>query len=132
MNEAVRGILSVNLFAGWIGMLVGAISGSVIGLYFHRDDWLGGYTSFPRRMVRLAHISFFGLGFINILFALTLSVTFINETVLHISSIGLIIGAITMPTCCYLCAWKKKLWMLFPIPVTSLLVGIFSLLWRWQ
>ena len=33
---------------------------------------MGGYASLRRRMTRLGHISFFGLGIINVLFALSL------------------------------------------------------------
>lgn len=60
-----------NLYAGWIGMLAGCLAGAVTGLFFHDPDWLGGYASWPRRMVRLGHIAFFGIGFINVIFALS-------------------------------------------------------------
>jgi hypothetical protein len=123
---------SPNLFIGWIGILAGVVSGSLIGLFFHRDNWLGGYSSFPRRMLRLGHISFFGLGFLNIFFAATLSLIVSDPFLTRIASWGFIVGAITMPVCCYVCAWKKQLWILFPIPVTSLLVGVCALLWGWQ
>ena len=33
-----------------------------------REDWLGGYGSFKRRLYRLAHISFFGLAIVNLMF----------------------------------------------------------------
>lgn len=117
------------LTMGWLGMLAGAMSGAMIGLFFHRDEWHGGYATFTRRMIRLAHISFFGLGFLNILYGLTLSVVTINLSAAMIASVGLTIGAITMPACCFLCAWRKKLWLLFPVPVTSLLIGIVELIW---
>jgi hypothetical protein len=115
------------LTTGWIGMLFGIISGALIGLFFHRDEWLGGYTSFTRRMVRLGHISFFGLGFLNILFALTLSIRVYDEAYALTAVAGLTIGAITMPVCCFLCAWRKKLWLLFPVPVTALLIGTLAI-----
>ena len=132
MSDAIHSVFCLNLLIGWIGMLAGVVSGSIIGLYFHRDEWLGGYASFPRRMVRLGHISFFGLGFLNILFALTLSAIPLDASLAWFASWGLIAGAATMPVCCYLCAWKKNLWLLFPVPVTSLLLGICALLWGWQ
>jgi hypothetical protein len=55
-----------NLLVGWVGMLGGVISGTLIGLFFKREDWMGGYGWFRRRLTRLGHISFFGLGFLNI------------------------------------------------------------------
>jgi len=132
MADIIHTILHANLLMGWIGMLAGVVSGSIIGLFFHRDEWLGGYASFPRRMVRLGHISFFGLGFLNILFALTLSLVTLDASLARIASWGLIVGAVTMPLCCSLCAWRKRLWILFPIPVASLLAGVCALLWGWQ
>ena len=58
----------INLLSAWIGVLAGFVSGALIGLKFHREDWLGGYTSHRRRMLRLGHISFFGLAVINVMF----------------------------------------------------------------
>jgi hypothetical protein len=43
----------------------------ILGLYFHDENWLGGYASFRRRMYRLAHIPFFGPGAVNLLFYFT-------------------------------------------------------------
>ena len=62
----------INLFAAWVGILLGFIAGAVPGLFFDRESWLGGYGSWRRRLIRLAHISFFGLGFINLGYALSL------------------------------------------------------------
>ena len=59
-----------NLVVGWAGMLGGVLTGAAIGLFFEREEWMGGYASFPRRLARLGHIAFFGLGFLNILFGL--------------------------------------------------------------
>src|SRR5437899_7934368 len=63
--------LHLNLLCAWFGVLLGFLSGLVFGLFFHRENWLGGYTSFQRRMYRLAHISFFGLAIVNFMFYLT-------------------------------------------------------------
>jgi hypothetical protein len=128
MNDALHAILMTNLHAGWFGMLGGVLSGSAIGLYFHREEWLGGYGSFPRRMLRLGHISFFGLGFLNLLFALTLASAAPAEGAARVASWGFLAGAVLMPACCYLCAWRKPLWILFPLPVTCLGVGTAAVL----
>ena len=120
-------LCNLHLLAAWSGFLCGVISGAVVGLFFHAEDWLGGYSSYPRRLIRLGHISFFGLGFLNALFALTVSVIEIPELVGRLASIGLLTGAITMPLCCFASAWRKVLRCLFPIPVTSLL-GAVSLI----
>jgi hypothetical protein len=119
-------LVSVHLFATWLGLLAGVLSGAAMGLFFHREDWLGGYGSYPRRLIRLGHISFFGLGLLNALFALTIAFIPWSEFTgfaTGVASIGLLTGAITMPLCCFLSAWRKQFRFLFPIPVGSLFVG---------
>ena len=118
----------VNLFAGWAGLLAGVLSGAILGLFFHRDDWMGGYDSYRRRLARLGHISFFGLGFVNILFGLTVATLGLTGPYLGLASRCLLVGAVTMPTVCFLSAWRKPWRHLFPIPVASVFVGISLLL----
>jgi hypothetical protein len=116
-----------NLMVGWIGMLGGVITGAAIGLFFEREDWMGGYASFRRRLSRLGHIAFFGLGFVNILFGLTTSGVAPSGW-LQVASWSLVIGAATMPVCCFLTAWRSGFARLFPIPVVSVSAGIVTLL----
>lgn len=63
--------MKLMLVVGWTGMLAGGLSGAALGLFFHREEWMGGYGRFRRRLARLGHISFFGLGFLNLRFAFT-------------------------------------------------------------
>jgi hypothetical protein len=116
-------LVRLHLFATWAGLLAGVSSGAVMGLLFHREDWLGGYGSFPRRLIRLGHISFFGLALVNALFALTVALTPLPELAAHCASIGFLVGAITMPLCCFLSAWRERCRCLFPLPVGSLFAG---------
>ena len=118
---------SANLFAGWMGFLTGAVTGALMGLFFHRENWLGGYGSFPRRMIRLGHIACFGLGLINILAALT-AVTLEPFPLGNVASSLLVLGMITMPLNCFLTAWKKPFRHLFFVPAGSTLGGIACLL----
>lgn len=121
-------MIEINLYAAWIGMLLGGIMGAVQGLFFHKEEWLGGYGTWKRRMMRLGHISFFGIAFINISFAVTVNVLGIEQEV-SIPSTLFIIGAIGMPLICYLSAFKKVIRHLFFIPALSIIGGIVSLLW---
>jgi hypothetical protein len=41
------------------------------------------------------------------------------------------VGAIAMPTCCFLSAWRKPYRHLFPIPVAAVAVGILAILAGW-
>lgn len=122
---------NLHILIGWVAMFLGVISGAVIGLFFHKEEWAGGYGAFRRRMLRLGHISFFGLGFINLLFGLTLQTITLPVLHISISSSGFLIGVITMPLCCFLAAWKKPFRHLFPLPVLSVLAGIIPILLGW-
>ncbi|OHE81140.1 MAG: hypothetical protein A3G75_12420 [Verrucomicrobia bacterium RIFCSPLOWO2_12_FULL_64_8] len=121
----------INLAGGWTGFLGGAASGALIGLFFHRDDWLGGYGSFPRRMVRLGHIACWGLGLINILFALSCQ-AIARSTWTDTASVLLLVGLVTMPTNCFLTAWRNAFRHLFFLPAGSTLGGILCLLVHWM
>ena len=124
-------IASCNILAGWIAMLSGALSGAILGLFFHHDDWAGGYGSFRRRMMRLGHISFFGIGFLNLLFGLTLTAVSLPTMYSGVASAGFLVAVVAMPACCFLAAWKKPLRHLFPIPVIAVLVGVVPVLLGW-
>ena len=112
-------------------MLGGVISGAAIGLFFHNEGWMGGYGSFRRRMTRLAHISFFGLGFVNLMFAFSIRAVEIPLFEARLASWCFIVGLVSMPICCFLTAWRKPLRHLFPIPVLSVGIGIIALLAGW-
>jgi len=62
----------INLILAWLWILLSFVSGMALGLFFHDEKGLSGYASFKRRMYRLGHISFFGLGAVNVLFYFTL------------------------------------------------------------
>lgn len=117
-----------NLYAGWLLMLGGVISGAAIGLGFHKEEWLGGYGSFRRRLLRLGHIAFFGLGLLNILFALSAPRLNLGSLASMVASAGFLAGAVTMPLCCFLSAWAPRARHLFPLPVLSVLVGVGAVL----
>jgi hypothetical protein len=121
--------MMINIQAAWIGFLLGCVSGAVPGLFFYNSEWLGGYVSWKRRMIRLAHVAFFGLGFINLFFSLTAKALGLDSGLQNIS-ILLIAGAITMPTVCYLSAWKPAFRHLFFIPAVSVTAGIVLFVWR--
>ena len=114
---------SLNLLIGWLWILLGFVAGMLLGLFFHQENWLGGYGSFKRRMYRLAHISFFGLGTVNLLFGLTARSWLVPGQLATAASISFVVGALTMPLCCALLASFPKAQSLFAVPVTSLIAG---------
>ena len=120
--------MAINLYAAWIGFLLGAIAGAITGLFFDRESWLGGYADWRRRMVRLGHISFFGIGLLNLGFFLTV------ESLGMRAGIGLpghllIVGAVTMPLVCYLSAHRKGFRHLFFVPAGTVTLALALFLW---
>ncbi len=61
----------LNAITAWIAVMAGVVTGIGAGLFFHREAWLGGYGSWPRRMIRLGHISFFGIAALNLGYSLS-------------------------------------------------------------
>lgn len=116
-------LVEANEVFGWVWILTGFVSGTLLGTRFHHDDWLGGYGSFPRRMFRLGHISFLGLGILNILYALSARRLALPPPLMTAASWAMMVGAVTMPLCCGLLAWRRSWHALFAVPVTSLLLG---------
>ena len=118
-------VARLNLAFAWLWILLGFLSGAVMGMRFQNENWLGGYSSFPRRLYRLGHISFFGLGLINFLYAATLRLFPIQSPLATCAGYAFIIGGILMPICCVLIAHfpKLKAPFLFTPPVASLLIG---------
>jgi hypothetical protein len=112
-----------NLILAWLWILLGFISGMALGMFFHGENWLGGYGSFKRRMYRLGHISFFGLGAVNLLFCLTVQNFSLSGSLIHFASLAFIVGAITMPVCCVVMAHFPKAHLVFSVPVVSLITG---------
>jgi hypothetical protein len=112
-----------NLILAWLWILLGFISGMMLGMFFHDEHWLGGYASFQRRMYRLGHISFFGLGALNLLFCLTVQNFALAGPLVHFASLAFIIGAVAMPVCCVVMAHFPKTHLIFSVPVASLITG---------
>jgi len=112
----------LNWDAGWLLVLAGFATGAVIGLGFHREDFLGGYGSFRRRMLRLGHIACAALGFMNVVFALS-PWPEPGSAIAAAASTAFVIGGVTMPAACFLTAWRERFRHVFAVPVAALFVA---------
>ena len=113
----------LNWQIGWWLILLSFVTGAGIGLFFHREDFLGGYSSFRRRIVRLGHIALAALGMLNVIFSYSpwpLSGT----TAASVASLAFIFGGIAMPAICFLTGWRERCRQLFFIPVLALLIAV--------
>jgi len=112
-----------NFAAGWWLILAAFASGAVIGLGFHREEFLGGYGSFRRRLLRLGHVALAALGMLNVLYGLSpVSVGYGTSALLPGSLLAA--GAVAMPLVCFLSAWRRQFRHLFFVPVVLLMAAV--------
>src|SRR5436305_11679858 len=107
----------LNWYAGWGLILAAFVTGAGVGLFFHRDDFLGGYAAFRRRVLRLGHIALAALGMLNVLYGLTPQPSGPPALPAQVASLGFIVGGIAMPAVCFLTAWRSGFRRLFFSPV---------------
>ncbi len=114
----------INQFFGWTAVLLAIGVGSWMGLQFQREDWLNGYGSLPRRMVRLAHVALAALGILNIEFGLTIRELALPPSIVNAASWALMFAAISMPLCCLAIARGSRRFGLFGVPVSALAAAL--------
>ena len=120
----------INLVFAWVWISIGVVFGAVLGGRFHQEHWMGGYSSFKRRLYRLAHVAVFALAMINLLFHFTIQGQATTSIATAVASVGFVIGAVFMPVCCLAVAHNPKLRMVFAIPITSLLLAAVLTAWE--
>jgi len=116
----------LNLAFGWIWITAGFLSGAMLGMGFHKENFMGGYNSWERRLARLGHIAFFGTGFLNVLVGLSglmLSEGQMSGRLWHAMSWSFMIGAVAMPICCFIAARWINAKSIFVLPVVGLTAG---------
>jgi hypothetical protein len=112
----------LNWYAGWCLVLSAFVTGAGLGLFFHHDDFWGGYGSFRRRIVRLGHIALAALGLMNVVFSYS-PWPVPGSFEASAASISFVVGGVSMPLVCFLSGWDKRFRHLFFIPVASLLAA---------
>jgi hypothetical protein len=117
----------MNWYVGWGLILTAFLTGAILGLFFYRDDFLGGYASFRRRIFRLGHIALAALGMINVLYSVS-SVALEPSLRTRVASFGFMIGGVTMPAVCFLTSWRASYRYLFFIPVSALIIAVLQTL----
>jgi len=117
----------MNWYFGWGSILTAFLTGAILGLFFYRDDFLGGYASFRRRTLRLGHIALAALGMINILYGLSPMASEPSPRS-WVASLGFMIGGVAMPAVCFLTSWRVGFRCLFFIPVSALVIAVIQTL----
>ena len=114
----------LNIYWGWIWMVLGIASGSLIGMYAFAGPFKSpknheDYNSLPRRLVRLAHIAMFMLPLINIAYGHHIDLIPLSETWKVIGSYGMIICMIGVPTLLILASFYLPFKYLEVVPVSA-------------
>ncbi len=120
----------LNIVFGWVWMVLGIISGSIIGMWAfagplpaprkHKD-----YADLSRRLVRLAHIAMFALPMISILYGMFIDQAILSDDLKHCGSICMIICMIGIPTFLILASFKIAFKYFEVIPVGAGMVALF-------
>lgn len=105
--------------AAWSLVVLGFASGAVLGLGFADEQFLGGYPTWRRRLLRLGHIACIALGLLQMLYELS-PAAHSGGALAGATRAAWILGAVAMPLVCWLAAWRKPLRRLFVVPVLAL------------
>jgi hypothetical protein len=89
------------------------------------DGWLRKPTAPPGQAWT---ISFFGIGLLNLFYALSLTPLEVPLTAGRWGALSFALALVAMPTCCFLTAWRQSMRHLFPVPVLSAGAGIAIIL----
>lgn len=119
-------VISFYLLSGWISISLGILTGAVIGMCFHREGWFGGYASEGRRLLRLGHIAFFGMAFLNFSAAFTAYIRPADGFIPLLGAIGLYVATTTMPLVCIRSAFRGINRLLFFVPVSGVILLLAS------
>lgn len=114
----------VHRFVGWGMIAAGFAAGAVIGLGFHHEEFLGGYGSFRRRLLRLGHVALIALGLLNVVFGLAVSQVADGKWgIYQAASLCWLAGGLAMPSICFLTAWRPEFRRAFVAPVGLLIAA---------
>ena len=112
-----------NWYIGWWMLLAAFAEGAVVGLFFQREEFMGGYGSWRRRVMRLGLVALAGLGMLNLVFGIS-PLPVGGTWQAGGTAVGLIVGGIAMPAVCFLAAWRMGLRHLFVVPVAALVGAV--------
>ena len=126
-----------NIVFGWIWMNLGFISGLLLGLKVEQFGvtaqegpiWMGGYSSVPRRLMRLGHVAFLMLPLLNIVYGQFIDGAHLTMEWKLVGSYAMIVGAIGVPLLCMTAAFFRPAKLLLGLPASALLLGNLIIAW---
>lgn len=124
----------MNRAIGWGSLTVGIATGLVMGLWSFDGPapvptWLGDYGDTPRRLARLGHIAFIGLGILNILLARELEESSLGPTARRLASAAMNIGNVLLPITLFAAAAWHPAKYATGLPATCVFVALGLAAW---
>jgi len=114
---------------GWLSTCLGAGSGLIMGLWSFDGPlpipgWLGEYDQTARRLARLGHIAFFGLGILNLLVAGELRRSSLGSRGRQVASWAMNFGNVFLPLTLFAAAAYRPLKYLMSAPAVAVFLAL--------
>jgi hypothetical protein len=124
----------LNRAIAWTGFLLGAASGMIIGLWAfdgpaHPPVGMTSYAETSRRFLRLGHIAFFGLGYLNLLLASELPKLPLSKKQKSQAAHLMNFGNIILPLLLMISAAQPLFKYLLPIPASAVAIAVAIAAW---
>ena len=125
--NVMRDTTLANRRIAWAGMAFGAALGMVLGLWSFDGPlpvpaFLGEYGSTARRLMRLGHIAFFGLGFVNLLLARELPA--LRARTRRVAGAAMNFGNLGLPLTLLVASALPAAKYLLPLPAGAVLLAL--------
>lgn len=120
---------SLNRAVGFTSLLIGVASGMILGLWSFGGpipvpEAIGDYGDLPRRLLRLGHIAFFGLGLINLAIAGHWRRLDLGRPAARRALWLMNLGNLGLPPMLLAAAWQPALLYLMPAPVACVFAAL--------
>src|SRR5262249_61232451 len=117
---------------GWVSLCLGAGAGLILGLWSFDGPiavpaWLGEYDQTARRLARLGHIAFFGLGILNLLTAGELQRGWLGAWPGRIASWAMNFGNVLLPLTLFAAAVYRPLKFTLSAPALAVFLALGSI-----
>ena len=118
---------NINRAIGWSSMALGVATGLVMGLWSFAGPVpspLGEYGDVSRRLARLGHIAFFGLGILNILLVREFHALDLGRGQRRVAAWAMNFGNVFLPLTLFAAAVWHPLKYTMPLPAISVFVAM--------
>ena len=120
---------SRNRMVGWTSLAVGIAVGLVLGLWsfdgpLQPPAWIGEYSDTSRRLVRLGHIAFIGLGLIDVLIERELLRSALGRAGRAVTSWSMVVGNVLLPITLFGAAAYRPAKYFMAVPATAVFVAL--------